>query len=158
MNNWHYYSTFILLALLIVTLTPSTRRHRVAVILYTLVAILSVVLWGIRPFLSLRMADAFGPRHIDPIAYLILAVPFLIALAPALLLYPWISQPRSRVIALCLFGVAIAIEVLSSAYVQTSLVLCLLWLRIDDMRRVLAENRSLPLQTRNEDSPSVRHS
>ena len=152
MTYWNTVCVALAATIICLSFAPSVRRHRVAVICYTLIAVGNGGMEVFPMFFGINMANAFGPRPVPLLAYVSPILRFAVFMVPALLLYSWVSPSRGRMIVILLFGLVVVLSIgsvivslvqwpsnSSSSYWYGLLALfyLLLWLRVHEMRRSL---------------------
>ena len=145
MSYWGAATIALAAVIVFLSLVPSSSRHRVAVICYTVIAAGSAGMAVFPMFFGISMANAFGPSQVPLLGYVVPLLTFALILLPAVLL--WLSAKCCHFIALLMFGAAILFSVgyaiysalrwhgyADSGYGLRAVFYLLLWLRIHDMR------------------------
>lgn len=150
LQYWWPGATFLLSCIaLVATLRATKTRYWIAFSAYALIVLCHAVIVLFPMFWAVHMAGAIGVRSVAPVQTHIfpwLALAFFAL--PVFALLPVMSQPRARRIAAILFGGALSVAIISSIlmlltsprefrgppYGQLTILLVLLWLRIDNIR------------------------
>ncbi len=156
MSYW-YSAAFLLSCIAVAASLRATRaRYWVAVSTYALIVVGSAGMAAFPMFFNISMANAFGARHVSPVAYFFPLVVLAFFAIPAVALFPFVPLSKARWIGIIFFGVALSLTIVAviyglfwqsrgsfhppPAFGQLGLLFLLLWLRVYDIRSAVKES------------------
>lgn len=152
MSYWSAACAILVAIIVVASLsqTPTRRRYLTAASAFAILSLGTAASLAFPLFLNIEMANAFGPRSVSALAYLLPTVGILALTYPALSLFPFMSAEKGRKVLLAAVGLAVVWTLVS--FVRTmirwpqsqgnsttgAIMACfylLLWLRVYDLRR-----------------------